>query len=402
MNTISGSYRYLIVGAGIAGAAASRGIRTVDPDGSIGLFGTEPDAPIYRPDLSKTLWWKPVITLKTSALSIVDADLHTNTTVVAIDPERHQVRLEDGGVVGYERLLLATGAAPRTTDLAPGPRVLYFRTVADYRALRTLAPAGSHVVVVGGGYIGSEIASALCGTGVSVTMIMDTDLIQERMFPPGLAATITEDFARRGVRLVHGSVSGGSTHADSVTVRLTDGREFTGNAAVIGIGVVPRTGLAEAAGLRLDAASHGIEVDEQLRTSAPDVYAVGDVASYPDSRLGRRRVEHVDAAETMGRMVGANMAGAERIYEHTPYFWSDLFEAGYEAIGETDTRHEMVEDFADDTYGTGVVYYLDGGAVRGVLLWNVWDSIELAQAVIEETARVPVDPASLKGRIPLK
>ena len=181
-------------------------------------------------------------------------------------------------------------------------------------------------------------------------------------------------------------------------IRLQDGTEITGDAVVIGVGVLPRTGLAEAAGLDVD---NGITVDEHLRTSATDVYAAGDVAAYPDALLGRRRVEHVDHAEKSGELAGKVMAGSGETYDYTPFFWSDILDAGYEAIGETTSRLDMVEDWKDGQIGTGVVYYVKSGQVRGVVLWNVWDSVDRARDLIAETGREPVsDPESLRGRIP--
>ena len=129
------------------------------------------------------------------------------------------------------------------------------------------------------------------------------------------------------------------------------------------------------------------------------MYAAGDVASYPDALLGRRRVEHVDHAEKSGELAGRVMAGADATYDYTPFFWSDILDAGYEAIGETSSRLDMVEDWKDGQIGTGVVYYLKSDQVRGVLLWNVWDSVDQARALIAESAKQPVDPESLRGRI---
>ena len=280
----------------------------------------------------------------------------------------------------------------------PGPRVVYYRTAADYERLRAIVDADSHVVVVGGGYIGSEIASALVQNDVTVTLVLDLQDVQEQMFPRALAASLTQAFADRGVTVVHGSVDSGEDTGDGVKIRLDDGTEITGDAVVIGVGVLPRTGLAEAAGLDVD---NGITVDDHLRTSATDVYAAGDVASYPDVLLGRRRVEHVDHAEKSGELAGKVMAGSEETYDYTPFFWSDILDAGYEAIGETSSRLDMVEDWKDGQIGTGVVYYVKSGQVRGVLLWNVWDSVDRARDLIAETGKEPVaDPESLRGRIP--
>ncbi|HSF37265.1 MAG TPA: FAD-dependent oxidoreductase [Nocardioides sp.] len=404
MSNVEKSYDYVIVGAGVAAASAVKGIRSQDGSGRIAVIGSEPDKPVYRPVLSKDLWLKDDETLEGASLAgDLDADdgvdLVTDTTVTELDPSAHVVRLADGSSVGYGKLLLATGAEPRVLAVDPGPRVIYYRTAADYERLRAVATEGSHVAVVGGGYIGSEITSALVQNGVQVTLVLDLEDVQEQMFPRALAATLTKAFADRGVEVVHGSVQGGQEDDGGVRIRLDDGTDIVADAAVIGVGVLPRTGLAEAAGLEVD---NGVVVDEHLRTSDPDVYAAGDVASYPDALLGRRRVEHVDHAEKSGEHAGKAMAGADEAYDYTPFFWSDILDYGYEAVGETRSDLDLVEDWKDGEVGTGVVYYLQSGQVRGVLLWNVWDSVDQARAVIAETGKEPVaDPESLRGRIPL-
>jgi len=403
MSNVNESYDYVIVGGGVAAASAVKGIRSEDSSGTIAVLGSEPDKPVYRPALSKDLWLKDDATLEGNSLAgDLDGDdavdLVTDTTVTEIDPGAHVVRLADGSSVGYGKLLLATGAEPRRLGIDPGPRVVYYRTAADYERLRAIVDAGSHVVVVGGGYIGSEIASALVQNDVTVTLVLDLQEVQEQMFPRALAASLTQAFADRGVTVVHGSVDSGEDTGDGVKIRLDDGTEITGDAVVIGVGVLPRTGLAEAAGLDVD---NGITVDDHLRTSATDVYAAGDVALYPDALLGRRRVEHVDHAEKSGELAGKVMAGSGETYDYTPFFWSDILDAGYEAIGETSSRLDMVEDWKDGQIGTGVVYYVKSGQVRGVLLLNVWDSVDQARELIAQTGKEPVaDPESLRGRIP--
>lgn len=405
MSDAEKSYDYVIVGAGVAAASAVKGIRSEDTRGTIAVYGSEPDEPVYRPVLTKDLWLKNDETLEGSSLAgdLKDddaLDLVLDTTVTEIDTAAHVVRLADGSAVGYRKLLLATGAEPRVLGVDPGPRVVYYRTAADYRRLRAAAEKGSHVAVVGGGYIGSEIASALVQNGVDVTLVLDLEDVQELMFPRALAAHLTKAFDDHGVTIVHGSVKGGEEDDGGVRIRLDDDSHVVADAAVIGVGVLPRTGLAEAAGLEVD---NGIVVDEHLRTSAEDVYAAGDVATYPDALLGRRRVEHVDHAEKSGELAGKAMAGAENTYDYTPFFWSDLFDYGYEAVGETSSRLDMVEDWKDGEIGTGVVYYLKAGQVRGVLLWNVWDSVDKARELMAETAKEPVeDVEALRGRIPFE
>jgi 3-phenylpropionate/trans-cinnamate dioxygenase ferredoxin reductase subunit len=396
------SYDYVIIGAGVAAAKAVEGIRDVDGSGSLLVLGAEPDPPVYRPVLTKDLWLKDGAALEDDILLDGTADgveLRIGVEVTAVDTAAHTVTLADGSEVGYGRLLLATGAEPRTLGLSTGPRVLAYRTAADYRQLRDLLGPDTHAVVVGGGYIGAEMAAALVQNDVKVTMVLPEDLVQQRLFPERLARRITTALADHGVEVVHGMLDGGKSRDDGVTVQLEDGTSIDADLAVVGVGVVPRTALAEAGGLTVD---DGIVVDAAMRTSAEDVYAAGDVASYPDVRLGRRRVEHVDHAEKSGELAGRAMAGADATYDQTPFFWSDLFDDGYEAIGDLDTRLEVVEDWQGDDEPTdrGVVYYLDEGRVRGVLLWNVWDSVDDARALIESTQDEPVaEPSSLRGRI---
>lgn len=401
MATIESSYDYIIVGAGMAGAKAIEGIRSADSDGKIAVFGAEAAPPVYRPDLSKTLWLDDDASLEKSELTDDDtaAAIFTDTAVESIAPDEHRVALAGGRQTTYGKLLIATGSEPRTIALDAGPRVIYYRTVADYEALRKVAGKGSHVLVVGGGYIGTELASALTQNDVKVTMVVDGDTVQANMFPADLAKHITSSLTDQGVKLVHGKLAGGEATDNGVTVTLEDGQTLDADAAVLGLGVTPRTELAQEAGIEVD---NGIVVDDHLRTSADDVYAAGDVISYPDARLGRRRVEHADQADASGETAGKIMAGADTTYTHTPFFWSDIFDAGYEAIGELSASHELVEDWKDDEFSSGVVYYVRQGSVRGVLLWNTWDSVPKAQDLIESTATKPVsDPESLKGTIPL-
>ncbi len=396
------SHDYVIIGAGVAAAKAVDGIRGVDATGSILVLGAEPDPPVYRPVLSKDLWLNDDAKLEDETLLDPTTDgveLRTDAEVTAIDRAAHTVTLADESTVAYRKLLLATGAEPRTVGLASGPRVLHYRSAADYRQLRDLLGPDTRAVVVGGGYIGAEMAAALVQNDVKVTMVLPEDLVQERLFPERLARRVTDGFGAHGVEIVHGRLEGGESREDGVTVRLEDGTTIEADLAVVGVGVTPRTSLAEQAGLQVD---DGIVVDATMRTSAEDVYAAGDVASYPDVRLGRRRVEHVDHAEKSGELAGRVMAGDDASYDETPFFWSDLFDDGYEAVGDLDTRLDVVEDWqgGDEPTDQGVVYYLDGGRVRGVLLWNTWDSVADARALIESTKDQPLDdPGSLKGRI---
>lgn len=393
------SYDYVIVGAGMAGDAAARGIREVDPDGTILLVGREPTAPVDRPALTKGLWTDPGLTLDQVYLHTAEqagAELLLGESVVAVDTAARTVTTDADVTVGYGRLLLATSGHPRPVGgLEASGRVVYFRTVRDYERLRDLAGAGRHVVVVGGGYIGTELAAALVQNDTRVTLVHPQDVLTAATFPAGLAAHVERMYAEHGVTLVpRARVVSGTSGPDDVTVVLDDGREITADAVVVGAGLEVETAVAAAAGLDVD---DGIVVDARLRTSDPHVWAAGDVARYPDRLLGPRRVEHVDNATTMGRQAGRNLAGADEPYDHTPFFYSDLFDAGYEAVGRLDASLETVEDWHGEPYGTGVVYYLDAGRVVGVLLWGVWDATDRAREVI--ATQTDVRPEALRGLI---
>lgn len=393
------SYDYVVVGAGMAGDAAAHGIREVDPDGSILVVGREPTAPVTRPALTKALWTDPEFTFDQVWLPTAEetgAELLLGESVIAVDTAARTVTTDADVTVGYGRLLLATSGHPRRLPgVEDSGRVISFRTVRDYERLRDLAGGGRHVVVVGGGYIGTELAAALVQNDTRVTLVHRQDVLTGATFPEALARHVERRYADAGVTLVpRSSVAATTSEADGVTVTLADGTTLAADAVVVGAGLEIETDLARAAGLRVD---DGIVVDDRLRTSDPHVWAAGDVAQYPDRILGRRRVEHVDNATSMGRQAGRNLAGADEPYDHTPFFYSDLFEYGYEAVGRLDASLDTVEDWHEDDLGAGVVYYLDGGRVAGVLLWNVWDATDRARAVI--AAQTDVRPEALRGLI---
>jgi NADPH-dependent 2,4-dienoyl-CoA reductase/sulfur reductase-like enzyme len=369
------THRYLIVGGGMAGHAAAGAIRERDRDGAIAMLGEEPHPPYARPPLSKGLWMgRPRDEV---FLSKVEGLIHlAGRRAVALDPARREVRDDRGGVHRYEALLLATGGRPRRLA-DDGGRVVYLRTIDDYDRLR--AVAGDELAVIGGGFIGSEIAASLRGLGKRVTMIFPEEHVGARVYPAELAAFLDDYYAGKGVRVLSGhGVASVEAHGDRTLVRTTRGEEVLADAVVAGLGIEPDTALARAAGL---AVSDGIEVDERMRTSAPGVWAAGDVARFP-SPLGARRVEHEDAAISSGRLAGLNMAGADERYEGLPFFYSDLFDLGYEAVGQLDARLETVVRWK--THGRqGVVYYLEGDRVRGVLLWGTFGQVDAARRLIE-------------------
>ncbi|ODS97170.1 MAG: pyridine nucleotide-disulfide oxidoreductase [Lautropia sp. SCN 69-89] len=387
-------HKYVIVGGGMAAAAAVGGIREVDPHGSIAVICAEKHAPYDRPPLSKALWTgqKTVAALSRDVAG-PGVELHLGKRVVALDAAKKTVTDDAGNVHGWEKLLLATGGAPRRLPFAD-EGTIYFRTLDDYLRLRELADGGASFAVIGGGFIGSEIAAALAMYGKRVTMVFPEEGIGARIYPRGLSAFLDAYFRERSVTVLPGqSVSG--LRRDGARIALSTGTtEVSADAVVAGIGIVPEVGLAQSAGLAVD---NGIVVDEYLRTGHPDILAAGDVASFYSPVLDRRlRLEHEDNANTMGGVAGRNMAGRTEPYHHLPFFYSDLFDLGYEAVGELDSRLDVVEDWKEP-FRKGVVYYLREGRVRGVLLWNTWGQIEAATAMI--ASKAPRSRAQLVGAI---
>ncbi len=388
-------YRYLIVGGGMTADAACRGIRDLDTEGPIGLVGEEPEPPYSRPPLSKALWQgkdEASIWRGTAELGV---ELNLGRRVVSIDRDARRMVDDRGETYGYERLLLATGGRPRRLPGDEGDEIVYFRTVADYHRLRSQAVEGASFVVLGGGFIGSELAAALRSVGCEVTLAFPEDGIAARVLPAALSESVNELYRSHGVEVLAGeSVAGVERDGSTFVVRLQSGRTLIADGVVAGLGIVPCTEIAEAAGL---AVSDGIVVDELGRAGGlEDVFAAGDVARFPSALLGVDiRVEHEDQANSHGRAVGANMAGADTPYRHQPFFYSDLFELGYEAVGDVDSRRETVAEWLEPNR-KGVVAYLDSeGRPRGFLMVDLWGKIDAATELIASGG--PVAPGALSS-----
>jgi NADPH-dependent 2,4-dienoyl-CoA reductase/sulfur reductase-like enzyme len=387
------SYKYLIIGGGLAGDAATRGIRELDESGSIGLISAEPDPPYMRPNLSKGLWkGRPVEKIWRNTDE--RAELILGRKVTRLDTEKKTVRDEQGEDYTYEKLLLATGGSPIHLPFDDG-NIIYFRDFQDYQHLRKMAEEKEHFVVIGGGFIGSEIAAALTMVGAKVTMIFPEEAIGGLVFPKDLAAYLNEYYREKGVEVVpDDSVASVEKEGERFIVRTKSGSIINTDGVVAGIGIHPDLDLAKDAGLEVD---NGIIVNEYLETSAPDVYAAGDAANFYHVGLGERtRVEHEDNAVSMGKLAGMNMAGGGEKYKRIPMFYSDLFDHGYEAVGELNSELETVSDW-DDQFQKGVIYYVSEGNVRGVLLWNFWSQVKNARALMMEKGPFKAD--DLIGKI---
>jgi len=417
----SEDYRYIIVGGGLAGAAAVEGIREIDGEGRILLVSSEKHLPYDRPPLSKKLWLgkKKVedIFIHDQAFYAANwTDLALGATVAGIDPTAKRATDDGGHACSYDKLLLATGGVPRTLQgLSPNgdcplpggysprrdsPRpaldgIRYYRYLDDYLAVRQAAAEGKSAVIIGGGFIGSEMAAALNLNQLDVTMVFPDAYLVSRVFPESLGRALQEQFIARGVTMLSGDRPVSlERRGDKFVTRTHNGQTVESDIVIAGIGIVPATELAAAAGLALE---NGIVVNEHLQTSHPDIYAAGDNAFFPYQALGQRvRIEHWDNAINQGKWAGRNMAGAGEPFTYMPYFFSDLFEFGYEAVGEVDARLEVFADWRKEN-DTGVIYYLKDGKVRGAMMCNVWDKVDAARELIRKGA--PMAPDDLRGAI---
>jgi len=381
--------KYLLIGGGMTADAAVKGIREHDEDGPIVLVGSEPHPPYKRPPLTKGLWsggdeakiWKHT--------AEAGAEVILGRRIVALDLNARRATDDAGDEYRYEKVLLATGGIPRRLGGAD-EEVIYYRTFDDFRQLREITAGGAaHVVVIGGGFIGSELAASLASAGTKVTMVMPEAGMTSRVLPDGLSRFVADYFRAKGVEVL---TEEAVASIDGATVHTGSGHTLEADAVVAGLGIVPNIELAERAGIPID---NGIVVDRYGRVDGrDDLFAAGDVANYPNLVLGGQfRVEHEDHANTHGRIVGPNMAGANVAYDHLPLFYSDLFDLGYEAVGEVDSRLATVETWEEPNRKGTIAYVDDAGLPRGFLLWNVWDKVDAARELIR--AGKPVGEGAL-------
>lgn len=393
-------FTYIIVGGGTAGANAVDGIRAHDTKGSIALFGRENHLPYDRPPLSKGLWLGKTTE---EQLPVHDASfyessgvqLHLGATIDRVMPKEREVVDEGGRAYRYDKLLIATGGHARPLQFGEGI-VAYLRTVDDYHSLLKASGPSRTVVVIGGGFIGCEISASLTQKGMHVTMIFPETDILSHMLPADLAAHVTGYYRSKGVTIESGDIPVSlQLGPDAINVATREHKGILGDLVVGAVGLALDTRIAASAGLAI---GNGIIVDSHLQTSEPFIFAAGDVAMFPSHALGRNvRVEHWDNARAQGFLAGENMAGAKKPYDYLPYFYSDLFDLGFEAVGDISSRLEVYADWKDK-FREGVLYYLDQGLVKGVLLWNVWEKVPQARALVEQKTKV-MYPSELSGRI---
>jgi 3-phenylpropionate/trans-cinnamate dioxygenase ferredoxin reductase subunit len=392
------SQTFLIVGASLAGAKAAETLRAEGFDGRVVLLGDEPQRPYERPPLSKEYLRgeKDFDAAAVHSAGFYDEqqiELRASTVVTGVDPGASEVTLSSGERIGYDRLLVATGAAPRRLSV-PGADldgVHYLRSVTDADMLRHAIGPSSEVVVIGAGWIGAEVAASARQLGATVAMVELAAVPLERVLGPEVGAIYRDLHAEHGVDLHFGvgvDALLGSTAVEAV--RLSDGTVLSATAVVVGVGVTPRVELAEAAGLAVD---NGIVVDEHLQTSAPGVFAAGDVANAFHPRYGTRiRLEHWSAALNQGPVAARNMLGKATVYDRTPYFFSDQYDFGMEYRGWAPSFEQVV--FRGEPASRAfIAFWLRHGRVAAAMNANVWDAGESIEALLQ--AGRPVTPARL-------
>jgi 3-phenylpropionate/trans-cinnamate dioxygenase ferredoxin reductase component len=386
---------FVVVGAGLAGAKAAATLREEGFDGRIVLVGAEPERPYERPPLSKDY-----VRGEAERASLYvhddegfyaqqDIDLRTGVAATAIDPSAGEVELEGGERIGYDKLLLAPGAEPRRLR-APGADldgIHVLRTVADSDALRARMDAKGSLVVVGAGWIGSEIAASARSRGCEVTVIEPQSVPLERVLGPELGAFYRDVHADQGVRmLLDTGVEGFEGDGRVERVRTSDGQAIDCEWVVVGIGVQPRIELAERAGAQI---GNGILVDAQLQTSVPNLYAAGDVAAVDHPFFGERvRVEHWETALEQGPAAARAMLGADVSYDRIPYFFSDQYDVGMEYAGWA-PEWDRVVFRGDPASREFIAFWLRDGRVVAGMNVNVWDVTDAIQQIIR--AREPAD-----------
>ena len=397
---------YVIVGAGLAGARAAEALRDGGYEGPVVLLGAEQHRPYERPPLSKEYLQgsserDEVFVHPADWYREHDVDLRLGATVTAIDRDASEVVLDDGGRVGYDALLLATGSSPRHLRV-PGAEledVHYLRYLDDSDRLKILLQRAGRIAVIGAGWIGLEVTAAARIADVEVAVLEAADAPLLAVLGPEIAEVFAGLHREHGVDLRTGVQVTEIVGKDGavVGVRLGDGSLVEADAVVVGIGAAPNTGLAESAGLRVD---DGVRVDEHLRSSDPRIYAAGDIASIHHPALGRQiRVEHWATAQNSGpvaaaAMIDENAAGWDRL----PYFFTDQYDLGMEYTGHVDAGDESVEvvvrgDLAGREF---IAFWLKDGRLLAGMNVNIWDVTDDIERLIRagttlDTARL-ADP----------
>ncbi|MGY0541469.1 NAD(P)/FAD-dependent oxidoreductase [Nocardioides sp. YJ-D4] len=398
--------RIVIVGAGHAGGTFAGMLRQAGYGGEVVLFGAEPHPPYQRPPLSKQFlgdagaqWLRDP-----DFYAEQDVRLVTGTSIVDVDPTLRVVRSADGTVTAYDWLVLATGAAPRTLPV-PGAAldgVLSLRTLDDARQLRTAITPGADLAIVGGGYVGLEVAAVARGAGMAVTIIEKEDRLLARVASPELSAILAGHHERRGTTVLTGAqVAAFDGENNRLTgLYLGDGSHLAATVAVVGVGAVPRDELAEHAGL-LRAPSGGVLVDESGRTSNPAILAIGDVSVRPHPLLeAPRRFESIPSATEQARQAVSTVLGTPAPESEMPWFWSDQFDLKLKIAGVLEAPYETVTR-GDPDGGSFALFHHRDGRLVAVEAANANADFMAARRLLAR--RQPIDPVRLgDSDVPLR
>jgi 3-phenylpropionate/trans-cinnamate dioxygenase ferredoxin reductase component len=385
---------FVIVGAGLAGAKAAETLREEGFDGRLVLLGAEPERPYERPPLSKDYLRgeaerASAYVHEEGYYAEHDIELRVGEPVTGLDPGRSELALDGGERLAYDRLLLTTGAEPRGLSI-PGAElegVLRLRTFADSDAIRARFDSGGRLVVIGAGWIGSEVAASARQRGMDVTVIAPEAIPLERVLGSEVGAVYLDVHREHGVDMrMEAGVASFEGDGRVERVRTADGATIDCDAVVLGVGVAPRTELAEAAGLALD---NGVLVDGRLETSVPGIFAAGDIANHLHPTFGRLRVEHWDNALHQGPAAARAMLGAGEPYARTPYFFSDQYDVGMEYAGYAPSWERVVFR-GDPASREFIAFWLADGRVLAGMNVNVWDVNDAIQAVIASGSQVDV------------
>ncbi len=396
----------VIIGAGHAGGQAATTLRQKGFEGRIIMIGDEPYVPYERPPLSKALLAGDIEVERTylkkpNWYEDKDVELRTNTRATSVDPAAKSVTLDDGAVLSYDKLLLATGTRVRTLDL-PGAdldNIFYLRAIDDTFAIKDRLTPSSRLVIVGGGYIGLEVAAVAVKMGCTVTVVEGLDRVMSRVVCPEVSAFYNDVHTQAGVDIKTGmGVSAFEGNGKVEKVVCADGNAFDADIVVIGVGVVPNVELAEECGLVVD---NGIVVDEFAATSDPSIWAAGDCTNHPNSLLGRRlRLESVQNAVDQAKTAVGSMLGEPKEYAEVPWFWSDQYDLKLQIVGLSEPGDEVVVrgDPADRKFS--IIYLRDGVFTAINTINNVKDFMASKKII---AAGRKIDPALLAdAETPLK
>jgi 3-phenylpropionate/trans-cinnamate dioxygenase ferredoxin reductase subunit len=384
---------YLIIGAGLAGGRAAEAIRERDAQGRIVLVGSEPFLPYHRPHLSKKylMGKRPLEKVFFKPRGFYDErqiETLTGRTAVKLDPAAHRATFDDGRTLQYDRLLLATGAEPRRLNITGNdlPGIHYLRTLPDSDELREAMTSSNSAAIIGGGFIGAEVASAFAQSDVNTTMLLREDLLLRRAVGELVGRFLTNYFTNRGVAVrteVNVDAFVGAERLEGV--RLASGEVVRADTAAVGVGVTPRVALAQEAGLSIE--NNGVAVNEYLQSDDRDIYAAGDIAAFWSPLYRRRmRIEHWDVARQQGRTAGLNMAGTQEPWDDLPYFYSDLFDLDIQAYGDLFEWDEVLQRGPTDpsAHPALTVFYLQRDQLRGALVINPAEGqLDAVQALLK-------------------